>query len=106
VKFDTFPFHQYGLAHGVVRTISADSFTTQDEQRNPTGMVPMPTNSSEPFYRARITIDRVALHDTPEGFRITPGMPVTADVKVGKRTVLSYLLGKVLPVAYEGMREP
>jgi HlyD family secretion protein len=33
-------------------------------------------------------------------------MPVTADVKVGQRTVLSYLLGRVLPVTQEGMREP
>ena len=35
-----------------------------------------------------------------------PGMPVTADVKVGKRTVLSYLLSRVLPIAMDGMREP
>ena len=41
-----------------------------------------------------------------EGFRIIPGMPVTADVKIGERTVLSYLLGRVVPVAKEGMREP
>jgi hemolysin D len=106
VKFDTFPYHQYGLAYGTVRTISADSFDSQDEQRNPTGMVPLPTNTTDLFYRARIAIDRVALHDTPPDFRIMPGMPTTADIKVGKRTVLTYLLGRVLPVASEGMREP
>ena len=33
-------------------------------------------------------------------------MPVTADIKVGKRTVLRYILGLVLPVAHEAMREP
>ena len=106
VKFDTFPYHQYGLAYGTVRTISADSFDSQDEQRNPTGMVPLPTNTTDLFYRARIAIDRVGLHDTPPDFRIMPGMPTTADIKVGKRTVLTYLLGRVLPVASEGMREP
>ncbi len=106
IKFDTFPFIQYGLAYGTVRTISADSFTAQDEQRNPTGAVPMSTNSNEPFYRARVTIDRVDLHGTPTDFHLIPGMPVTADIKVGKRTVLQYLLGRVLPVASQGMREP
>jgi hemolysin D len=106
VKFDTFPYHQYGLAYGAVRIISADSFTPQDEQRNPTGMVPVSSSNNSPYYRARVAIDRVALHDTPEGFRIMPGMPVTADIKVGKRTVLTYLLGRVLPVATEAMREP
>ncbi len=45
IKFDTFPFMQYGMAHGTVRSISADSFTAQDDQRNPTGAVPVPTNS-------------------------------------------------------------
>ena len=33
-------------------------------------------------------------------------MPVTADIKVGKRTVLKYLMGMVVPIAHEGMREP
>jgi HlyD family secretion protein len=106
IKFDTFPFVQYGMAYGTVRTISADSFTAQDDQRNPTGAIPLPGNTSEPFYRARVTIDRVELHGTPPGFRLLPGMPVTADIKVGKRTVLQYLLGRALPVASEGMREP
>jgi HlyD family secretion protein len=106
IKFDTFPFIQYGLAYGTVRTISADSFTAEDEQRNPTGAVPMPTNTGESFYRARTTIDEVDLHGTPAGFHLVPGMPVTADIKVGKRTILQYLLGRVLPVATEGMREP
>ena len=57
-------------------------------------------------YRARISLDQLKLHDVPQNFRVTPGMPVTADIKVGKRTVLSYLLGRILPVAQEGMREP
>jgi HlyD family secretion protein len=35
-----------------------------------------------------------------------PGMPITADVKVGTRSVLSYFIDKILPVAYEGLREP
>jgi len=106
IKFDTFPFTQYGLAHGVVRTISADSFTAADDQRTRAGAVPLAPNSVEPFFRARITIDDVALHNVPAGFRLAPGMPVTADIKVGKRTMLEYLLGRVLPVAAEGMREP
>ena len=46
------------------------------------------------------------MHDVPVGFQLIPGMPVTADIKVGKRTVLQYLFGLILPVAQEGMREP
>jgi hemolysin D len=106
VKFDTFPFSQYGLAHGAVRTVSADSFTGQDELKTRSGSVPVKSDSTEPFYRSRITIDDVRLHAVPAGFRIAPGMPVTADIMIGKRTVLTYLLGRILPVASEAMREP
>ena len=105
VKFDTFPYTQYGMAHGIVRIVSADSFSAQDEQRNPTGAVAMP-QSSGVWYRARITLDRIDLHDTPPNFRLNPGMPVTADVLVGKRTVMAYFLGRAMPLVHEGMREP
>jgi hemolysin D len=106
VKFDTFPFSQYGLAHGTVRTLSADSFTGQDDMKTRSGSVPVKPDSTDPFYRSRVTIDDVQLHAVPDGFRIVPGMPVTADIMIGKRTVLTYLLGRILPVASEAMREP
>ena len=107
LKFDTFPYTEYGMAYGTVRTLSANSFTTQDEQSNPTGAVPLPANTLVPFFfRARITIDRIDLRGTPKGFRLLPGMPVTADIKVGKRTVMEFLLSRVMSTASEGMREP
>jgi hemolysin D len=106
VKFDTFPYSQYGMAQGTVRIVSPSSFNAQEEARNPTSTVPVPPSSIEPFYLARIAIDKVALRNVPAGFRLIPGMPVTADIKVGKRTVLKYLLGRMMPLAQEGMREP
>ncbi|MGZ5792417.1 MAG: HlyD family type I secretion periplasmic adaptor subunit [Croceibacterium sp.] len=106
VKFDTFPSSQYGLAYGRVRTISADSFTLQDSAKTRSGSVAVKPGSTDPFYSARITLDDMKLHGVPAGFHLGPGMPVTADIKVGKRTVLAYLLGRILPVVSEGMREP
>jgi hemolysin D len=107
IKFDTFQYSRYGLAHGVVRIVSPDSFNAQEEQRNPTGAAPL-ANTQAPtlYYRSRITLDRIDLHDTPPNFHLTPGMPVTADIRVGKQTVLRYMLGKMIPLAREGMREP
>jgi len=106
VKFDTFPYSQYGMAEGTVKILSPNSFTAQEEYRNPTSRAPVAQADGDPFYRATISLDQVALHDVPKDFQITPGMPVTADIKVGKRTVLKYLLGMVMPVAHEAMREP
>lgn len=106
IKFDTFQFSQYGMGEGRIRVISPSSFTPQDETRNPTGAVPITPSEPETIYRARITVDHLAMHGVPGGFRMIPGMPVTTDIKVGKRTVLGYLLGRIMPIAQEGMREP
>ncbi len=104
IKFDAFPSTQYGSAEGAVRFVSPDSFTGDPDQKQ-RGIQQMPQTGLA-FFRARVTMDEVKLHDTPPGFRVTPGMPVSADVKVGKRTVMSYLLSRVLPIALDGMREP
>jgi HlyD family secretion protein len=106
IKFDTFPYSQYGLAHGTVRALSPDSFSAQEQARDPNSSLAMLPPDAEPFYRTRISIDQVALHGVPAGFTVSPGMPVTADVKVGRRTVLKYILGVMLPVGQEAMREP
>ena len=105
IKFDTYPSTQYGDADGTVRLMSPDSFTTNPDEKQ-RGVQQTANTGGTSFYRGRISIDRVNLHDTPAGFRLMPGMPVQADVKVGKRTVLSYLLSRVLPIALDGMREP
>lgn len=106
IKFDTFEYTHYGMAYGTVREISADTFFGTDQQAQQTSAVPLPPNSSEAFYRGQISIDRVALRDVPPGFRVTPGMTVVADIKVGKRTVLTYFLSRIVPIATESMREP
>lgn len=103
VKFVTFPFQQYGGAHASVRTISADSFVAhEDGQQN--GLTPDDTTKA--FYRLRMKIDRYTLHGVPTFFHPQPGMPVTADIKVGKRTIMQYLLNSFMPLMTNGMREP
>lgn len=110
VKFDTFPYVRYGYADGTVRTVSSDSFSADTPQaRSGTQRAQMAqptTNNEQVFYRAHIQLDHIGLHDTPAGFHVMPGMPVTADIKVGKRTVMDYLLSRLLPAAMDGMREP
>jgi HlyD family type I secretion membrane fusion protein len=101
IKFDTFPYVQYGVAHGSVRTISADSFVGAGETQRDAALT-----QTAPFYKTRIAIDEVGMHDVPGGFHLKPGMPVTADVKVGERNILAYLFARMMPIGLEGMREP
>ena len=104
IKFDTLPFLQYGAANGVVRTISPDSFSPEDTPQE--GGSTLPNRPHTLYYRANISLDARTLHDTPPGFRPMPGMPVTADVKVGDRSVLAYFIERILPVASNALHEP
>jgi HlyD family type I secretion membrane fusion protein len=104
IKFDTFPYVQYGVAQGSVRTLSADSFIGHEETQR--SAISSQSQQTPAFYKARIAVDKIKMHDVPDGFRLKPGMPVTADIKVGQRNVLTYLFARVLPIGLEGMREP
>jgi HlyD family secretion protein len=42
----------------------------------------------------------------PADARLLPGMTVTAEIKVGRRRIISYLLYPVLKGLDESMREP
>jgi hemolysin D len=109
IKFDTFPYTTYGTATGTLHTVSADSFgdpqNGHDRPGRPPQSQPEP-NGGATFFRAGLSLDEMKLHNLPVGFRMTPGMPVTADIKVGRRTVLAYLLSRAVPTLTEGMREP
>ncbi|SED81709.1 type I secretion membrane fusion protein, HlyD family [Rhizobiales bacterium GAS188] len=104
IKFDTFPFVQYGVAEGSVRTVSADSFIGGEETQR--GSVVNQGPQSGTYFKARIAIDAIKMHDVPGGFQLKPGMPVSADIRVGQHTILSYIFARVLPIGLEGMREP
>ena len=104
IKFDTFPFVQYGMAEGRVRIISPDSFMGGQETQR--GSVVTQGDNSAVFYKARVAIDELKMHGVPGGFQLKPGMTVTADIKAGERTLLTYLFARMLPVGLEGMREP
>ncbi|NHN84452.1 HlyD family type I secretion periplasmic adaptor subunit [Acetobacter musti] len=110
LKFATFPFSQYGGAEATVREISADSFGSQGKPAsgagNPAGQAPDQSSSTETFYRVRLRVDRYTLHGVPSFFHPQPGMPVTADIQVGKRTIMQFLLNSIMPLITDGMREP
>jgi hemolysin D len=104
VNFDTLDFLRYGSAKGTVQSISADSFNPQAPATD--GEAALPNRPRTLYYRSRITLDELMLHNTPAGFRLVPGMPLNANIKVGRRTILSYFITKIMPIAYDSMHEP
>lgn len=102
VKFDTFPYVQYGSAAGTVRSVSADSFVAPEEAPRTAAVL----QQVPPYYKVLVAIDELKMHDVPGGFQLKPGMPVTADIKVGRRNIFRYLFARIASVGREGMREP
>jgi hemolysin D len=96
VKLDAFNFIEHGMAEGKVRWISEGSFTNAEDS----------TNSVAPYYKVRIAFTNTDLRNVPEGFRLIPGMTLTADVHIGTRSVLMYVINGAVQGMNEAMREP
>jgi hemolysin D len=106
IKFATLDFMRYGTAKGVVTSISPDSFNPLDQQAAATNGAPLPGAPQDLYYKAEISLDVLNLHNVPPGFRLVPGMPLEADMKIGKRTAMGFFLQRMLPIAYNSMHEP
>ena len=104
IKFDAFKFLEHGVAKGVVKTVSQDSFTDGGVQEG--GGASATSQGRSAYFDARVRITDVQLHDVPKDFRPIPGMTVTADILVGHRTILWYLVGGGLRTGAEALREP
>lgn len=96
VKLDAWPFAKYGGLKGTVRSLSADSVTIGKTNES----------SGKAVYLAKIDLDSPELDSRPAGFGLVPGMTLTSDIVVGKRTLAGYLFERASPALTEGMREP
>lgn len=95
LKLDAYRYLEYGVAKGVVQSVSENSFTL-DDNNQPTA----------PYFKAHVKITNTQLRNVPKNFRLLPGDTFTGDVMVGQRTIMSYLVEGILKTTSEAMREP
>lgn len=86
VKLEAFPFTRFGTIPGHVETISSDA--VEDERL---GLV----------YAAHIRLDRAQIDGGDKIVPLTPGMAVTADIRTGERSIMSYLISPIDEVRQE-----
>ncbi len=92
IKLNAFPFQQHGILQGKVRVISENATTNKD--------------SPVAIYVVRIEIMSHELKNVPQGYRLIPGMEVVADIKIGTRHIIEYLIYPIIRVLGQSMREP
>ncbi|MBA5640140.1 HlyD family type I secretion periplasmic adaptor subunit [Duganella sp. LX20W] len=97
LKVDAFPFQEHGALDGKVRTISSDAFRRDANN---------PGQGMDAYYVSRIALGDGKLRKMRPGARLLPGMTLSAEVVVGHRTVMSYLLWPLTKAMDESIREP
>ncbi len=102
LKFTAYPFQRYGMLDGRVRHISPDA-SEPAEQKNAknAGIQDQPASG----FRALIELPGPFLQAQGKRHRLSPGMQVSAEIKLGTRTVMEYLLSPVQKTLHEAGRE-
>lgn len=90
VKIETFNFTKYGYVEGVVTQKSRDAVT--DEARRL-------------IYTAHIQLEKDRMLIDGHEAKLAPGMAITAEVKMGRRRVIEFLLSPLLRYQQESGRE-
>ena len=90
IKLEAFPFTRYGTVPGRISSISPDSVDNK---------------KLGPVYVARIVLSKSTIDRDGIPTSVQPGMSVTADIKTGNRSILSYLLSPIDRTRLEAGRE-
>ena len=90
LKFSTYDFNRYGGLKGSIASISPSTIIGGD---------------GESFYKAIVLIDRESLTDDPSETPLIPGMTLTADIRVGSKSIMEYLLKPIFSSAQSAFRE-
>ena len=57
------------------------------------------------FYQVKLTLSG-KLSDRAKNYRLIPGMQVTAEIKVGERRIIEYLIDPLIKALDESLNEP
>ncbi len=102
VKIGAFPYSRHGWLTGHLLYISEQSFAMREAGGDPGSGQDAPGA----VHRGRVVLDDLHLRNMPEGAHLVPGMTVSAEIKVGKRSIMSFFLSPLTKGLNESLREP
>lgn len=95
VKIDAYPFQKHGILTGQLAKLSQDSFVKESQDQQ-----------ASAYYLGRVDLGPIVFRNLDKPARLIPGMSMTAEIKIGKRTVMSYFLYPMIKAFDEAGREP
>jgi len=101
LKLVAFPFQKYGLAEGEVEHVSADASDNAASNGANDKNAKMPPIG----YRALIALKSMHLDMENNRYSLAAGMQTTAEILLGRRSVIEYLLSPVQKAFHEAGRE-
>jgi HlyD family secretion protein len=100
VKLAAYPFQKFGMIEGVVEQVSVDATDARDAAGA------RPAAQAEPLlYRALVALKTTRLEGAGHALALIPGMQATAEINLGSRSVLEYLLSPIQKTVHEAGRE-
>ena len=96
IKLDAFPFQRHGTLDGNVRSISQDAFKRDVSAKG----------GLDAYYLGRVKFEGSGLRNMLDSARLMPGMTLSAEIVVGKRTIMSYIAWPITKGLEEAAREP
>ena len=88
IKIDTYDFQKYGLLHGEVKSISQNSIEDED---------------LGPVYEIYITPDENSMLIDGKKQKISAGMTLNAEIKIGKRRIIEFFIYPLIKYMDEGV---
>jgi HlyD family secretion protein len=106
IKLAAFTFQKYGMLKGEVAHVSADSAEQGAAPGAGGAGQSQPKGAPVPLaYKALVNLRSQFLEADGQKYNLAPGMQVSAEIHLGTRTVLEYLLSPVTKAFHEAARE-
>ena len=105
LKLTAFTFQKYGMLEGTVRQVSADATEAPSANTRSDALTGRDRPMGPLTYRASIALKTQSLTADGEKYALAPGMQVAAEINLGTRTVLEYVLSPVQKAFHEAARE-
>ena len=105
LKFAAFPFQKYGMVDGRVEYVSADASDPNSGNNNGQASTQKSSQSQPLSFRALVTLEAMHLDFDGQKLPLSSGLQANAEILIGKRSVLEYLLSPVRKAVHEAGRE-